>query len=372
MIVFNNVAKTYPNGVQALKDVNLTVNDGEFVAIIGLSGAGKSTLLRSINKMHEITAGSIYIDHIDVSKLRGKELRMLRRNIGMIFQSFNLVKRMSVFNNVLTGRVAYHSTFKTLFGLFPREDKLIALEALETMGILEKAFTRADQLSGGQQQRVALARALVIQPDVLLMDEPLSNLDAKLRVEMRTVIKEIQNKLNITTVYVTHDQEEAMAVSDRIAVMEKGVIQQLGSPKDLYQRPANKFVAGFIGKTNIITRALVPQENTSKLQISDSYAIDMPGIHHPKTKQVLVSIRPEDFQIVEDTQGMTATVDDSIFLGLMTNYFVTLETGERADIIQESTINSIYIKGSAIRLQVNAEKINVFSEDGAKNLLLEE
>jgi len=154
--------------------------------------------------------------------------------------------------------------------------------------------------------------------------------------------------------------------------MDKGVIQQIGSPQVLYQRPANKFVAGFIGKTNIITRALVPQENTIKLQISDSYAIDIPGIHHQNRTQVLVSIRPEDFQIVEDTEGMTATVDDSIFLGLMTNYFVTLETGERADIIQESTINSIYSKGSTIRLQVNVEKINVFSEDGAKNLLLEE
>ena len=130
MIVFSNVSKTYPNGVQALKDVKLTINDGEFVAIIGLSGAGKSTLLRSIDKMHEISEGSIFIDDVDVSKLKDKELRLMRRNIGMIFQSFNLVKRMNVFNNVLAGRVAYHNTFKTVFALFPKEDKLIALDSV--------------------------------------------------------------------------------------------------------------------------------------------------------------------------------------------------------------------------------------------------
>lgn len=224
MIVFNNVAKTYPNGVQALKDVNLTVNDGEFVAIIGLSGAGKSTLLRSINKMHEITAGSIYIDHIDVSKLRGKELRMLRRNIGMIFQSFNLVKRMSVFNNVLTGRVAYHSTFKTLFGLFPREDKLIALEALETMGILEKAFTRADQLSGGQQQRVALARAVAQKPKVILADEPVASLDPITTVQVMDDFKKINQTLGITIIANMHHVDLALKYATRVIGIKGGLV----------------------------------------------------------------------------------------------------------------------------------------------------
>ncbi|MDD5602160.1 MAG: ATP-binding cassette domain-containing protein, partial [Candidatus Izemoplasmatales bacterium] len=140
MIKFVNVSKTYANGVQALKDVNLEIQDGEFVGIIGLSGAGKSTLLRSINKMISITAGELFIDEVEISSIKGKELRMLRRNIGMIFQSFNLVKRMSVFNNVLTGRVAYHPTLKTVLGLFPRADKLMALTSLDTMGILDKAF----------------------------------------------------------------------------------------------------------------------------------------------------------------------------------------------------------------------------------------
>lgn len=233
MIVFSNVSKTYPNGVQALKDVNLTVNDGEFVAIIGLSGAGKSTLLRSINKMHEITEGSIFIDNVDVSKLRGNDLRMVRRNIGMIFQSFNLVKRMNVFNNVLAGRVAYHSTFKTLFGLFPKEDKMIALEALDTMGILEKAFTRADQLSGGQQQRVALARAVAQQPKVILADEPVASLDPITTVQVMDDFRKINQKLGITIVANMHHVDLALKYATRIIGIKDGKIVFDGKADDV-------------------------------------------------------------------------------------------------------------------------------------------
>lgn len=224
MIVFSNVSKTYPNGVQALKDVNLTINDGEFVAIIGLSGAGKSTLLRSINKMHDITSGSIYIDDVDVSKLKGKELRLVRRNIGMIFQSFNLVKRMNVFNNVLAGRVAYHPTFKAFFGLFPKEDKLIALEALETMGILEKAFTRADQLSGGQQQRVALARALAQEPRVILADEPVASLDPITTISVMNDFQKINKELGITIIANMHHVDLALKYATRIVGIKAGEI----------------------------------------------------------------------------------------------------------------------------------------------------
>lgn len=233
MIVFSNVSKTYPNGVQALKEVNLTVNDGEFVAIIGLSGAGKSTLLRSINKMHEITEGSILIDDVDISKLRGKELRMVRRNIGMIFQSFNLVKRMSVFNNVLTGRVAYHSTFKSVLGLFPKEDKLIALEALETMGILEKAFTRADQLSGGQQQRVALARAVAQKPKLILADEPVASLDPITTVQVMDDFKKINTELGITIIANMHHVDLALKYATRIIGIKDGWIVFDGPSADV-------------------------------------------------------------------------------------------------------------------------------------------
>lgn len=224
MIKFENVAKTYPNGVEALKNVNLEIKDGEFVAIIGLSGAGKSTLLRLINKMIESTAGKIYIDDAEVSSLSGKPLRMLRRNIGMIFQSFNLVKRTSVYNNVLAGRVAYHSTFKTIFGLFPKEDKLIALEAIETLGILDKAFIRADQLSGGQQQRVALARAVAQKPKIILADEPVASLDPITTLLVMDDFKRINQQFGITVVANMHHVDLALKYATRIIGIKAGEV----------------------------------------------------------------------------------------------------------------------------------------------------
>jgi phosphonate transport system ATP-binding protein len=224
LIKFQNVAKTYPNGVQALKNVNLEIKDGEFVAIIGLSGAGKSTLLRLINKMIDSTEGQIIIDDTEVSSLTGKKLRLVRRNIGMIFQSFNLVKRTSVYNNVLAGRVAYHSTFKTIFGLFPKEDKLIALEAIETLGILDKAFIRADQLSGGQQQRVALARALAQKPKIILADEPVASLDPITTIYVMNDFKRINSDFGITVVANMHHVDLALKYATRIIGIKAGEI----------------------------------------------------------------------------------------------------------------------------------------------------
>ena len=170
MVEFKHVDKIYPNGYKALSDVNLTINDGEFVSIIGLSGAGKSTLIRCVQ------GGELLVDGVDVSKLRGKALRMERRGIGMIFQSFNLVKRSTVFKNVLAGRVGYHNWFATFLGLYSKEEKMLALRSLDKLGILDKAYVRADQLSGGQQQRVALARALTQEPRLILADEPVASL----------------------------------------------------------------------------------------------------------------------------------------------------------------------------------------------------
>jgi phosphonate transport system ATP-binding protein len=235
MIKFVNVSKTYTGGVQALKNVNIEISDGEFVAIIGLSGAGKSTLLRSINKMQTITSGDIFIDEVNISSLSGKKLREFRRNIGMIFQSFNLVKRMSVFNNVLTGRVAYHPTVKALFGLFPKEDKLIALQALETMGILEKAFVRADKLSGGQQQRVALARALTQKPKIILADEPVASLDPITTVQVMDDFARINRDLGITIVANMHHVDLALKYATRIIGIKAGEIVYDGLSKDINQ-----------------------------------------------------------------------------------------------------------------------------------------
>lgn len=228
MLKFVNVSKTYLNGVQALKNVNLEINDGEFVAIIGLSGAGKSTMLRSINRMIDVTSGQIFIDDIDVNSVKGKELRMMRRSIGMIFQSFNLVKKMSVFNNVLSGRVAYHPTYKTLLGLFPKEDKLLALDSLDAMGILDKAFTRADQLSGGQQQRVALARALTQKPKLILADEPVASLDPITTVQVMDDFAKINKNYGITIIANMHHVDLALKYANRIIGVKDGVIMYDG------------------------------------------------------------------------------------------------------------------------------------------------
>lgn len=233
MIKFVDVKKTYLNGVHALKGVNLEIKDGEFVAIIGLSGAGKSTLLRTINKMIDITSGKLYIDDIEISSINGKELRMLRRSIGMIFQSFNLVKKMSVFNNVLSGRVAYHPTFKTLFGLFPKEDKILALDSLDAMGILDKAFIRADQLSGGQQQRVALARALAQKPKVILADEPVASLDPITTVQVMDDFAKVNKEFGITIIANMHHVDLALKYATRIIGIKDGQVVYDGKSKDI-------------------------------------------------------------------------------------------------------------------------------------------
>ena len=224
MIKFVHVNKVYPNGFQALADINLEIQDGEFVAIIGLSGAGKSTLLRTINKMIPITSGEAYVDGNDISKLNKKELRMLRRTIGMVFQSFNLVKRSSVINNVLAGRVAYNSTLSTMFGIFPKSDKMLALEALDKVNILEKAFVRADQLSGGQQQRVALARALSQQPHLILADEPVASLDPITTLDVMDDFKRINESMKITIIANMHHVDLALQYAHRIIGLKEGRI----------------------------------------------------------------------------------------------------------------------------------------------------
>ena len=285
----------------------------------------------------------------------------------MVFQNYAIFPHLTVRKNVA-------------FGLqnrkLPKEEiKEKTDKFMELMKIKEYADRLPEKLSGGQQQRVALARALAIEPEVLLMDEPLSNLDAKLRVEMRTVIKEIQNRLGITTVYVTHDQEEAMAVSDRIAVMNQGVIQQIGSPKALYQRPANSFVATFIGRTNMMKAKVWVEGNRKGIIFDEGYKLEMKNLVNVSDGQeVKVSVRPEELVIEgvgEDKNAnyLSGKVQYSTFLGLNTHYIVELEDGYRAEIIQESLIDDIIENGTVIRLGMKAEKINVFTSDGSESLV---
>lgn len=222
MIEFKHVTKVYRNGTIGLKDVNVKINGGEFVVIVGLSGAGKSTFLRSINRLHEISEGEILIDGKSITNAKGKELRNFRRNIGMIFQSFNLVTRSTVLKNVLSGRVGYHSTMTTLLGLFPKEDIELSLKALERVNIKEKAYSRADELSGGQQQRVSIARALAQEAKIILADEPVASLDPLTTVQVMEDLKKINKELGITTIVNLHNVELTRKYADRILGFRAG------------------------------------------------------------------------------------------------------------------------------------------------------
>ncbi|MCH4176596.1 MAG: phosphonate ABC transporter ATP-binding protein [Streptococcaceae bacterium] len=224
MIKFENVSKIYPNGVKGLDGINLEIQQGEFVAIIGASGAGKSTLIRTINGLNDITSGVLNVDGLEVSQLKGKELRKFRRSIGMIFQSYNLVPRITVIRNVLSARVPEMTFIKVLFGLFSKADKKIALESLNRVGILDKAFIRTDQLSGGQQQRVSLARTLAQNPQILLADEPVAALDPVTAREVMDDFKLINEELNKTVLINIHHVELALEYATRIIAVRQGQI----------------------------------------------------------------------------------------------------------------------------------------------------
>lgn len=232
MIKFEHVNKVYPNGYKALNDVSLEIEQGEFVAIIGLSGAGKSTLLRTINKMHDFTDGTLEVNGQAVQNLKGKELRNFRRKIGMVFQSFNLITRTSVIKNVLTSRVPDLSPIKSLFGIYSKEDKVAALEALDKVGILDKAYMRTDKLSGGQQQRVALARTLAQKPEIILADEPVAALDPVTAKEVMNDFKRINKEMNISVLINIHHVDLALEYADRVIGIKAGEI--------IYDGPSDK------------------------------------------------------------------------------------------------------------------------------------
>ena len=224
MIEFQNVSKRYPNGFEALKNINLKIEQAEFVAVIGLSGAGKSTLIRTINRMHDITEGTLTVDGTNVMELQGKQLRTFRRKIGMIFQSFNLITRTTVIKNVLTAFVPELPWWRALLGIFTKEEKIAALESLDKMGILDKAFVRADQLSGGQQQRVALARTLAQNPQIILADEPVASLDPITARQVMDDFLRINQDMNITVIINIHHVELALQYATRVVGIREGKI----------------------------------------------------------------------------------------------------------------------------------------------------
>lgn len=345
-----------------IKTLSLDVKEGEFFTLLGPSGCGKTTLLRMIAGFNSIEGGDFYFN-----EKRINEMDPANRNIGMVFQNYAIFPHLTVFENVAFGlknKKIGKAKINTL-----------VTNMLELMHINEYRDRLPERLSGGQQQRVALARAIVIEPNVLLMDEPLSNLDAKLRVDMRTVIKDIQGQVGITTLYVTHDQEEAMAVSDRIAVMDNGVFAHIGTPENIYQRPNNQFVATFIGKTNIVKGKLIVINDILTLDFGNdkklTYSIDnfIEGI---SSQDVQVSIRPEEYIISKQKENtlLSGIVKSTVFLGLNTHYVVGLENGDQVDVVTESSIKGVYKIGEKVYLNVKQEKINIFTQDGSKNLVV--
>ena len=358
-ISIRHALKKYGENV-IIPDLSLEIKEGEFFTLLGPSGCGKTTLLRMIAGFNSIEGGEFYFNDTLINNLDPA-----KRNIGMVFQNYAIFPHMTVRKNVefgLKNRKLSKEQIKK------QTDKFMKL-----MHVDEYADRLPERLSGGQQQRVALARALCIEPDVLLFDEPLSNLDAKLRVEMRTVIKGIQRNVGITTVYVTHDQEEAMAISDRIAVMNAGVIQHVGTPKNIYQRPANLFVSTFIGRSNVMNAQLAVKDGKCYVVTPSGYQAEMTNVlpQYQKDQDVVMSIRPEELLLNRDAsaEGIGAVVEDCVVLGLMTHYFVKLESGEDAEIIQESSIDSIIEPGTQIKLTINTDKVNLFTADGSANIL---
>lgn len=357
-ISIRHAVKKYGENV-IIPDLSLEIREGEFFTLLGPSGCGKTTLLRMIAGFNSIEGGDFYFN-----EKRINDLDPAKRNIGMVFQNYAIFPHYTVRQNVEFG-------LKNK-GVPAKERKEKSDEFLRLMQIENLAERKPDRMSGGQQQRVALARALVIEPDVLLMDEPLSNLDAKLRVDMRSAIRRTQHQVGITTVYVTHDQEEAMAISDRIAVMKAGVLQQVGTPKSIYQRPANLFVSSFIGRSNVVPAELEIEGDTSFLVFSNGKKAEIRNVDGAfrEKRKVKLSVRPEEFLLCsKEEELLHARITESIFLGLNTHYTVELETGDRAEIIQESTISNILTVGEEISLKINTEKVNVFTEDGEKNIL---
>lgn len=356
-INIENVVKRFGKDT-IINGLSLNIKEGEFFTLLGPSGCGKTTLLRMIIGFNSIEGGEIKLDEKLINNIPTN-----KRNMGMVFQNYAIFPHMSVKDNVAFGLKRQKMSKKEIDEKVDEILKIVKIDHLKDRMPVK--------LSGGQQQRVALARAIVIHPEVLLMDEPLSNLDAKLRVEMRNAIKRIQQQIGITTVYVTHDQEEALAVSDRIAVMNGGVIQQIDTPKRIYQRPSNTFVATFIGQSNILDGQVIKNNSEEGIKIFDAFfAMTNLSKNCTNMEDVKVSIRPEEFILSMDNKnGIKGVVKSSVFLGINTNYFIELENGKEIEVIQASDALEAIPNDSTVYLKLQTEKINVFNNEGTNSLI---
>ncbi len=356
-VQLRNIRKTYGTHV-ALNDVTLSIARGAFFTLLGPSGCGKTTLLRAIAGFHQQDAGDILLEGQSIGHLGAN-----KRNVGMVFQDYAVFPHLSVFDNVAFGLV---------------QQKLPTAEIRERVGAIlttvqldQHAARMPHQLSGGQQQRVGLARALVIRPKVLLMDEPLSNLDAKLRVELRRDIRTLQQSLDITTVYVTHDQEEALSISDQVCVMVDGVVQQVDTPWVIYNRPANRFVASFVGSNNFLSLDVDAGGAARVL----GQALELPSaVRRVDAKGLVASIRPE--QVVVDTAfaepgvRVQATVRQSMFTGRELQLSVEVAGHGLLDVLTAPSAAMMALQpGSAVQIGIKAQDLNFFAAGDTGALL---
>ena len=347
-VIIKNAVKKYGD-FTAVNGISLNIEQGEFFTLLGPSGCGKTTLLRMIAGFNTVDGGEICFDEQVINTLPAH-----KRDIGMVFQNYAIFPHLNVADNVAYGLKARKVPKEQIV---PRVD-----EALKMVQIDQLKTRQPNELSGGQQQRVALARAFVIEPGVLLMDEPLSNLDAKLRVQMRTTIKKLQRRLGITTIYVTHDQEEALAISDRIAVMNQGNIMQIGKPEEIYRKPANPFVANFIGVSNFIDCSLDGQDpKAAVVKLHDGHSFQMP-LRAPYSGEVILSARPE--QLFFSETGLPGRVNMSTFLGDFIQYEVELSTGQVLELNEYTKdVDGAKNDGEEVHISFDPRRVSLYRKD---------
>jgi iron(III) transport system ATP-binding protein len=351
-VEFQDIALAFGK-TQVLRDIDLVIEPGEFFALLGPSGSGKSTLLRVLAGFARTQSGRVLVDGRDIGNVAPWQ-----RDIGMVFQNYALWPHMTVHDNVAFGveerRLPKHVI----------EQKVAA--ALELVGLREFGARRPSQLSGGQQQRVALARTIAIEPKVLLLDEPLSNLDAKLRVHMRTELLALQRKLGVTTIFVTHDQEEALSISDRVAVLDAGVIQQVGTPLELFDRPANRFIANFVGTVNMFAGTLRTDAGGMVFESAALGALALRGVPAAAAGKAEIAFRPHVVTITEAgaaLDGSLTWLKGSVaareFLGEFIRYVVTVGTAEIVADQAHYTEARTFAPGEAVNLGIQPAQIRL-------------
>ena len=346
-VKFENITKKF-NETVAVDNVSCIFEAGTLTTLLGPSGCGKTTSLRIIAGLERATSGKILVDNEDVTILPATD-----RDVSMVFQSYALFPHMSVIENVSYGL--------KMINVNKEEYIEKALETLKLVNLDGYENRMPSELSGGQQQRVAVARAIVLKPKVLLFDEPLSNLDAKLRRQVREDIREIQQKLGVTTIYVTHDQEEALAISDKVIVMNKAVIAQQGSPKDLYNFPKNKFVANFIGDANDVSAEIInKQSNTYELRLAEM-SVKIENNQDLKDK-VTLALRPEKIKIKRDNNNncIHATIKNASFVGSSYQYILNSKIGNLYVVTGDT--NDVFNVGEEVFLSIDEKDIKILNE----------